>query len=165
MCPGALFLALAPLQFVPRIRERHVSLHRWFGRVLIAAGFITALSGLYFGLLVPFGGAAESIGVALFGGLFLVALSVAFVAIRKRRIDRHREWMTRAFAIAIGISTTRVIGFLSDIAFAPFGLPLQDIFVFSIWLGWGLTLGTAEAWIRRARRTLSLSPETAAVRG
>jgi len=33
--PGALFLALAPFQFVPNVRQKHLQFHRWMGRVLV----------------------------------------------------------------------------------------------------------------------------------
>src|ERR1700704_5841875 len=37
--PASLVIALMPLQFVSRIRERHLAFHRWSGRVVIALGF------------------------------------------------------------------------------------------------------------------------------
>src|ERR1700732_765407 len=36
--PASLVIALMPLQFVSRIRERHLALHRWSGRVVIVLG-------------------------------------------------------------------------------------------------------------------------------
>ena len=44
--PGALFLVLAPLQFVPGIRAKHLRLHRWMGRVLLISGLIIGTSAL-----------------------------------------------------------------------------------------------------------------------
>ena len=35
--PGGLFLLLAPFQFSPRIRRRHIRFHRWSGRVVMLA--------------------------------------------------------------------------------------------------------------------------------
>ena len=81
--PGGLFLALAPLQFSSRLRTRHLRLHRWSGRVLVAAGLASGLNGLYFGLLMPFAGPPEAIAIALFGGLFVLALVRGFLAIRR----------------------------------------------------------------------------------
>jgi hypothetical protein len=149
--PGALFLVLAPLQFASRIRTRHLRLHRWSGRLLVLAGLLSGLNGLYFGLLMPFAGAAERVAIALFGGLFLLALARGFVAIRRRDPDGHREWMIRAFAIALGISTVRVLGGILDVALTPSGVAPVTVFLLSVWLGWSLTLGAAEVWIRRTR--------------
>ncbi len=150
--PGAVFLVLAPLQFMSRVRDRHIRFHRWSGRVGIIAAWVSGLAGLYFGLFMPYAGRGEAIAIALFGGLFLVAVSLGFVSIRRGRVNRHREWMIRAFALAIAISTVRVIAAVLDIALTPAGFRPQQIFVVSIWTGWVLTVGAAELWITRTRR-------------
>jgi hypothetical protein len=159
--PGGLFLALAPLQFWSRLRARHLWLHRWSGRLLLAAALTSGLQGLCFGLLTPFAGPPEGIAIALFGGLFVLALTRGFVAIRRHDQAGHREWMIRAFAIALGISTVRVLGAMFDLALTPVGVAPTIVFVISVWLGWTLTLGAAEAWIRRTRPRVGAAPELA----
>jgi uncharacterized membrane protein len=44
----------------------------------------------------------------VFGLWFLTCLMLAVRAIRRGDIVHHRRWMIRAFAIAIGIATTRI---------------------------------------------------------
>jgi len=119
---GGIFLILAPLQFSSRLRSRHLRFHRWSGRILILTAFVSAFAGLYFGLLMPYGGPGEATAIAFFGGLFLAALTRGFVAIRRHQVTRHREWMIRAFAIAMGIATVRVVAGVFDIALTPEGL-------------------------------------------
>jgi uncharacterized membrane protein len=150
--PGGIFLVLALLQFSPRIRSRHIQFHRYVGRILMVVGFLAALTGLYFGILVPYGGPGETAIILLVGGLFLAALIRAFVAIRRKQVSLHREWMIRAVAIAIGVSTVRVVGAVLDVALSPVGVGAADVFVLSLWVGWGITLGAAELWIRYTRR-------------
>jgi uncharacterized membrane protein len=149
--PGGVFLVLAPLQFSSRVRNRHIRFHRWSGRVLLLAGILTALAGFFFGLRMPYGGAGEASAIVLFGGLFVFAVGRAFVAIRSGRIALHREWMIRAFAIAIGISTVRVFGMAFDVLLTPAGIPPASVFVLSLWTGWTFTLAVAELWIRYTR--------------
>jgi len=155
--PGAIFLLLAPLQFLTRGRPRYARLHRWSGRVLVALGVVIAGTALFFGLLMPYGGAGEALAIALFGGLLLVALTTAVVAIRHGRVAEHREWMLRAFAIALAIATVRVAGAIFDIVLTPLGLNPRAQFVLSVWAGWVITLGIAELWIRHTR--VSVRPE------
>lgn len=156
--PGGIFLVLAPLQFSSRIRNRHIQFHRWSGRILILAAFVSALAGLYFGLLMPYGGLGEATAITLFGVLLMVFVSLGFVAIRRRQVARHREWMIRAFSIAIGISTVRLVSAVLDIALTPAGLAPQDLFALSLWTGWAITLGAGELWIRYTRpRSRSLA--------
>jgi uncharacterized membrane protein len=145
--PGALFLLLAPLQFAPRLRSGFPRLHRWSGRLLLALGLVTAATGFYFGLLMPFGGAAEAVAIALFGGVFLAALALAFVAIRRGEVARHRAWMIRAFAVAAGIATVRLVGAVFEVVLTPAGWHPRSIFVLGLWTGWSLTLAAGEVWI------------------
>jgi len=149
--PGALLLTLMPLQFSTRVRSRFITFHRWSGRTLVLTSFVAVPAGLFFGVLMPWGGAGETIGVILAGGWFLTAVSLAFFAIRRGEVARHREWMIRAFAVALGISTVRVVALVFDLTLTPAGVRTPDIFVLSIWVGWLLTIGAAEAWIRSTR--------------
>lgn len=148
---GGLFLLAAPLQFSARIRRRHLRWHRWSGRVLLVLGVPFVLTGMFFGVLMPYGGPGEVVLIALIGSLFLTAASRAWLAIRRREVARHREWMIRVFALAISISTVRVVAAVLDPALTPAGFHPRTIFVISIWTGWCLTLGVAELWIRRTR--------------
>jgi uncharacterized membrane protein len=149
--PGGLILLLAPFQFSPRIRNRHIRFHRWSGRVLVGSALVSALAGFYFGLRMPYGGAAEAAAIVLFGAILLAAVTRAVVAIRRGDVARHREWMIRAFAVAVGIATIRVVGMVLDVLLTPSGVGPADAFVLSLWTGWILTLAAAEAWIRYTR--------------
>jgi uncharacterized membrane protein len=149
--PGALFLLLAPLQFAPPLRRRFARLHRWCGRVLLALGVVTACTGFYFGFLMPFGGAGETAAIALFGALFLTALGLAFAAVRRGDVACHRAWMIRAFAVALGVATVRLVGAVLDVLLAPAGWPPSAFFVLTLWTGWSLTVVAGELWIASAK--------------
>lgn len=155
--PAALFMLLAPLQFSRRIRARHIRVHRWSGRLLVALAIPIGISGLFFGLFMPFSGVVEASAVVFFGGLFLFAVGRAFFAIRRADVPRHREWMIRMLGIALGVSTVRLVG----IALALLTREGPHVwFGLSIWIGFALTLAVAEVWIRatRPRATAGLAP-------
>ena len=59
--------------------------------------------------------------------------------------------MIRAFAVAVGIATVRVVGMVLDVALTPAGVGPADVFVLSLWTGWTVTLAGAEGWIRYTR--------------
>ena len=145
--PGALFFLLAPLQFSPHLRSRYISFHRWSGRLILLSVVPLGLSGFFFGAM-PFGGVPETVAAWGFGSLFLFAAGRAFVAIRRRDVSRHREWMIRMLAVAIGISTIRVVDL---IMFGAFEMTARTAFGFSIWIGWVATVAAAEVWIRATR--------------
>jgi uncharacterized membrane protein len=149
--PGALFFVFAPLQFSSRLRARYLNLHRWSGRILLCVVTVSLLPGLFFGIVMPFGGPAEAVTIAAIGIFFLYAMATAFIAIRRGAVRRHREWMIRMFAIALAISTVRLIGGPLDFVLTPYGIPPPDLFVLSIWTAWLLTIVGAECWIRYTR--------------
>ena len=149
--PGAAYMLLVPLQLSRRIRSRHPRVHRWNGRLLLVAGTVSALAGLFFGLGMPYVGIGEAIVVALTGGLFLFASGRAFVAIRRKQVAVHREWMLRALSVALGISVVRIVAGVYDTAFSPAGYAMRVIFVWSLWTGWAISIGVAELWIRSTR--------------
>lgn len=165
--PGAVFLAFAPLQFWGRLRNRYRRLHRWSGRVLLCAILVSTAPALYFGLGAPFGGWLEALAIATVATLLITAVGRAFVAIRRGHVALHREWMLRAFALAIGIATVRVVGAVLDVALAPLGIRAATGLVVSLWLGWGVTVGAAELWIRytRVRASGPISATSAASHG
>ena len=100
---GGIYMLFAPFQFVKRIRSRHLAYHRRKGRVLVALGLVVGATALFLGLVIPFSGWAERMLIGLFGGLFLFALGKGFVHVRAGRVAPHREWMIRAFAVALAI--------------------------------------------------------------
>ena len=160
--PGALFLLFAPLQFVRRIRGRYPAVHRWSGRTLILLALASVLPGMWFGLFMPTGGRGETIVIALFGTLFVGALARAWFAIRRKQTAVHREWMTRAFAVALGISSVRLFAVPLDLLLTPMGWSSPAIFVASLWFGFGTTSLAAELWLyaTRPRRVASFSIAT-----
>ncbi len=153
--PGAFFLSLGLLQFSSRIRRRFIGFHRWSGRLLLAAAVISGMTGLYFGVVIPVAGFGEASVIALVGAFLMVAVVRGFLAIRRGDAARHREWMIRAFAACIAVSTVRVIGGIIQL-FMP--MPPVPTIVISFWSGWVITLGAGEVWIRltsRSARTYS----------
>lgn len=156
---GGILLALVPLQFSRRLRSASRKLHRWMGRLIVAAAWTAGAGGVFFGLFHPYAGAPERVVTGLLGGYFLLAISLAFARIRQGRVDEHREWMIRAVAGALGVSTVRIVMLPMDILLTPRGLGPEAIFVHALWSGWTLTLAAAELWIHRTRNRPPSSPE------
>ena len=142
--PAFLFMALVPFQFVERIRKRHIALHRWSGRLLLLLGAVIGASALIMSFTMNIGGVSETAATTLFAVLFLLFLGLGFLSIRRHRVDLHRQWMIRAFGVALGVATTRpIIGAF----FAARRLSPHEFFGAAFWLGFTATLLAAEAWI------------------
>ena len=156
---GGLYLALAPFQFVRRIRSRHLGYHRWAGRLLVSVGLAVGATALFMGLVIPKGGWPERVVIGLFGIVFLFALIRGFLHVRARRVALHREWMIRAFAVGLAIATARLIFFsallitVADPTEERFGMLL----VVSLAVAFVLHASVAELWIRVTRRSGALT--------
>jgi predicted membrane protein DUF2306 len=151
---GGLYLALAPLQFVRRIRSRHLGYHRWAGRVLVSIGLVIGATALFMGLVIPLSGWPERVVIGLFGSLFVIALLKGFVHIRARRVALHREWMIRAFAIGLSIVTQRLIFVPALLIVAdPTDGQIATLSVASFAAAFVLHSSLAEVWIRFTRRS------------
>jgi uncharacterized membrane protein len=147
--PGGLFLALAPLQFMPGIRQRHLQIHRWMGRVLVVCGLIIGVSALVMSFTMNIGGPNETAATTLFAIVFLYCLIRAYVHIRRKEVARHREWMIRAFGAGLGVATTRpIVGMF----FAFRRLTPHEFFGIAFWLGFTTTFLAAEAWVDYTRQ-------------
>jgi uncharacterized membrane protein len=155
---GGVYLALAPFQFVRRIRSRHLNYHRWAGRMLVSFGLVIGLSALFMALVIPKGGWSERVVIGLFGSLFLFALIKGFLYIRAGRVALHREWMIRAFAVGLAIATARLIFFpallitMADPSEKRFG----TLLVVSLAVAFVVHASVAELWIRSTRRSGAL---------
>ncbi len=88
--------------------------------------------------------------------MLLVALGKGFLYVRARRVALHREWIIRAFAIALAIATTRLI-FISTILIV--GMPADRQVATPVIVSFTVTCvahaSLAEAWVRATRRSVS----------
>jgi uncharacterized membrane protein len=148
--PSLLFILLLPLQFVSRLRRRYPRFHRVTGRVLVILGMVIGLSAL--GLSTsPVGGVTEAAATTLFGCYFLFALGKAWLHIRNRQVERHREWAIRMASVALGVATTRPIIGIFFATSRLTGLTPHQFFGPAMWLGFVSTCLAGEVYIARTR--------------
>lgn len=100
---GGIILILGCIQLIKRVREKYPALHRWLGRIYVVASLLTAVGGLLFILIKgTIGGWLMDIGFAGYGLLMFLAAFQTFREARAGRMERHRAWAIRLFALAIG---------------------------------------------------------------
>jgi uncharacterized membrane protein len=149
--PGLVFVVLGPLQFASTLRSRRPRVHRRIGYIVLTSGLVTGVTALAMTTQTAIGGATERAATVLFGVLFLVALARAFVCIRRRHVELHREWMIRAFSLGLAVATIRpIVGAF----FATQGLTRltpPEFFGIAFWIGFTIHLIAAEAWINHTR--------------
>ena len=84
----------------------------------------------------------------VFGSGMAASIILGLTAIRRRDIVRHRAWMTRAYALALGAGTQV---FTQGIGKALFG-PSELTTDLCLGAGWVINLAVAEYGIRRSAR-------------
>jgi uncharacterized membrane protein len=150
---GFVVLVCAPFQFIPVIRKRWISFHRWNGRVWLICGAITAFTGAFIGIVWPFTG-HQGFGLvqtainALIGPYTLFCLFKAYSSIRARNFGSHREFMIRSFALMLGVASQRV---LTMVIMPLTGLGLESVFGPMMALGMAINILASEIWIRLTR--------------
>ena len=147
---AALFCVLGAFQFDTALRQRYPRWHRLSGRVAAPCGVLAALTGVWMTAAYPIPAALQGgllYGARIAAGVSMAgALSLSLSAVLQGRIDAHRAWMIRAYALGQGAGTQVLILLpLSLVAGAPTYF-LRDVLMAS---AWGLNLVVAEWLIRR----------------
>ena len=152
---AAFYAVLGSLQFSTRLRRHRPNWHRKSGRLLVGAGMVVALTGLWMTVSytgAPGGDLLWAVRI-LVGSAMAASIVLGFTAIRRRDITAHRAWMTRGYALAVAAGTQ---AFTQGAGEALFGTSQLSTAV-SISSGWMINAAVAE-WVirrpatRRARR-------------
>ena len=146
---AAFYAFVGSLQFSARLRRGRPNWHRRSGRLLVGAGTLVALSGLWMTLFytgAPGGDLLWAVRL-LVASAMVSSIVLGFTAIRRRDITAHRAWMIRAYALAVAAGTQP---FTQGIGEAIFGT--SDLSTaLSVSAGWVINAAVAEWVIRRPR--------------
>jgi uncharacterized membrane protein len=159
---AVVYAVLGAFQFSVRLRRRRPGWHRRAGRLLVLLGLAVAFSGLWMTVAYP---RKEGTGEILWVVRLLVSsgmgasLVLGLVAIRDRNIARHRAWMTRAYALALGAGTQAFTVGFGEAAFGA-GVVRTDLMMAA---AWAINLAIAEWVIRRPAARRARRPRPALV--
>ncbi len=144
--PSLLAMILGPFQFHKGLRDRHLKLHRWLGRFYLLGVLFGGLGGLYMSIF-SFAGPAARLGFGILAVAWLFTAYKALTDIRQGRIDTHREWMIRNYALTFAAVTLRIY----TRSFIGMGYLAPDFHHINAWLCWVPNIIVAEWIIRRGR--------------
>ncbi len=151
---ATVFSLVGAFQFVPALRRRG-GWHRLAGRVLIPAGLLVALSGMWMGAFSahPAGdGPALVVLRLIFGAAMAASILLGIRAITRRDFSSHGAWMTRAYALGVAAGTQAIVLIPQSIIF---GGTEQVSRAVAMGAAWVINLSVAELVIRRRRRPRS----------
>ena len=159
---GACAILLGPLQFSDRLRARFTKLHRVIGRIYIAGALVLAPLGAYIQYFQERDGGPRSFTIAAGVDAFLLMTTTAIALgfILKGKVQQHRQWMTRSFAVALVFLEVRVIAGVTG--WERLGTPAIETIVWTC-LAFSLLIGDIVVQMQESMRTRPLPARTRAV--
>lgn len=140
-------MAAGLLNFSRRLFERGRKLHRINGYVYLVSVLIVVLTS---GYMAPYatGGKISSMGFNLINLIWPFITIMAFVHIKKKRIDRHRNWMIRSYAFCF---TNMAIHLITALAHCGFGFDYAGSYTIGVYGSLAVLLLIPEIVIRMRR--------------
>ena len=131
-------------QFLSRLRNKHVQVHRSVGSIYILSAFIGGFTALYIALYAT-GGMVSMLGFEALGLLWLGTTAKAYTSIRNKDITSHKQWMIRSYALCFAAVTLRI---WMPIFLGLMQQPFIESYRIIAWLSWVPNLVVAEILIR-----------------
>ena len=151
------YALLGAFQFLPALRGRR-GWHRIAGLILIPAGLLAALSGLWmtvFYPLPPGDGPALFVLRLIFGSAMAASIVLGIAAILRRDFVQHGSWMTRGYAIGVAAGTQALVSLPWMLLVGPPDEPTRAALLGSAWV---INVAVAEYVIRRRARRSAWTP-------
>jgi len=138
---GMLAIALGPFQFIHKLRERYLNVHRSIGKIYVASILVIgAPTGLYMAFFAN-GGAYASFGFIIMSILWFYTTWMGLITIIKKQILQHQQWMIRSYAVTFSAVTLRLwVPFLSIAC----NWEHEEVVVITAWISWLFNLIAAE---------------------
>lgn len=150
---GTLALLTGPWQFWTGLRQRHLQIHRWTGRLFLV-GVAMGIAGSVGLAVTAVGGWAFEVGLMGLASAWLVTTAMAYYSIRQRLVTLHKEWMIRAYVVTFAFVFFRI---LSDYSPMSRLRPENDRDIIISWVCWVVPLAVTEMvfQLRRMRTAIA----------
>ena len=133
---GSIALLVGPLQLWLGETRSKLAWHRTLGTLYLLGVAMGASAAFYLSLTTPLG---WIFGAGLFGlaVAWSITTAMAYLAIRRRLIDQHREWMIRSYVVTLAFVVFRAI--VAVLSIAGVG-SLPDRLALASWACWAVPL-------------------------
>ena len=104
---GTVALFTGPFQLWTGLRRRNLAIHRLTGLLYIGGVVLASVVGIY----MSFFTSPRAVGIPLFvlASTWLLTIAMAFLAIKRRRINDHKEWMIRGYVLTFAFVSIRAL--------------------------------------------------------
>jgi uncharacterized membrane protein len=150
---GVIALTVGIVQLWLGLTNRVARLHRALGRLYVGVIVAGSIAGFYLALTIS-GNPPYAAGLFTLCVAWVVTTSMAVLAIRRRDVIQHREWMMRSFTVTFAFVTFR---FGVD-ALISRGLEAADAQAIMAWACWAVPLLLLEPLLQLRNGTLQRRP-------
>jgi uncharacterized membrane protein len=134
----------APLQFIPKLRQKAPQLHRWVGRAYVLGASGAAVLAVYLGATTEF--EESRLSIVITGLLWLFFTLAAWRAAVARNFQVHRAFMIRSYTLALVLVWLRIMyDFQDQLFFFVTSEVARD--ATREWASWVIPLLVVEFWL------------------
>jgi len=142
---AAVILLVGFFQIHPTFGLRWRNIHRLFGKIYVGGIlFFSAPGGLVMSMFINRGPVVQA-SFVLQCTLWFIFTWIAYVRIRQRDIQCHRQWILRSFALTLAAITLRIYVFFGSWSF---DLAQPTAYATIAWLSWVPNLLICEWYLR-----------------
>lgn len=120
-------------------------MHRSLGRIYVAGVALASTGAFYLALTIDPKYFAYAVGLFGLACAWVLTTSMALLAVRRRAIEQHREWMMRSYVVTFAFVTLR---FLEKILLDWKVAPEPEVDTFLAFACWSVPLLLAEPLIQ-----------------
>ena len=130
---------IGPFQFIESFRLKNLKRHRLLGKIYLLSTITSALISWY--IVLP---ATHSGSLAYKGGLFFLGFAwiacaiMAYLSVKNKKIELHKEWMIRSYVVTIAFVTFRLV---QDLLV---GMDFKGTSELMAWASWAIPLFITE---------------------
>ncbi|MHA2857215.1 DUF2306 domain-containing protein [Paenibacillus lautus] len=145
---ACLAMATGLINFSNRMFEKSLRFHRFNGYVYLVSVLLVVLTS---GYMAPYatGGKISSMGFNALNLIWLFVTIMALIQIKRKRIDRHRNWMIRSYAFCF---TNLLIHLITSLVHQGLGMVYATSYTIGLYGSIALLILIPEIIIR-AKRT------------
>jgi uncharacterized membrane protein len=151
MAGGLVAITAGLIQLWLGATQRTGALHRNLGRVYLAGVAVGSAGAFFLALTIEPRYFAYASGLFMLGTAWVLTTWMGYASIRRRAIERHREWMIRSYTVTFAFVLFRLVDQLLTHWHAA---PADEIDAMTAWACWSVPLLLIEPVLqfRRARR-------------
>ena len=143
---GVVALTVGLGQLWSGMTNRVARMHRALGKLYVGCILFGSIGGFYLALTIS-GNPPYAAGLFTLCVAWVITTSMAVLAVRRRNIPQHREWMTRSYAVTFAFVTFR----FGVETLIWQGLPAADAQAIMAWACWSVPLLLLEPLLQLRR--------------